>query len=143
VPARADYLVHDASAASVLFAVFTGTTVSDGHPSLRGAAAAYRTSARNAFLRGNRTDPMHGRNRQHPRVQPWTSLRDEPSQERPREEETGSHAPPLRRRIGRHNPNTAKGVPAEPGTSNATDDPSRKVTSPETVNFMKCCGQNQ
>jgi hypothetical protein len=30
-------------------------------PTLRGTAAAYRTSARDAFLSGNGTDPMHGR----------------------------------------------------------------------------------
>ncbi len=33
--------------------------------------------------------------------------------------------------------NTTKDVPAEPGTSNDTDDLSRKVMSPETENCMK------
>jgi hypothetical protein len=59
VPATADYLVHDASAASVLVAVLRNDR--PGRARDWEAAAAYRTSARDAFLSGNGTDPMHGR----------------------------------------------------------------------------------
>jgi hypothetical protein len=62
VPPAADYLVHDASAANVIVAVFSGMTVGDGPVSeRRGSRLVYRKSARDALLSGNGTDPMHGR----------------------------------------------------------------------------------
>jgi hypothetical protein len=61
-PPAADYLVHDARATSVIVAVFSGMTVGDGPVAeRRSSRLAYRKSARDAFLSGNGTYPMHGR----------------------------------------------------------------------------------
>jgi hypothetical protein len=62
VPPAAGYFVHDASAANVIVAVFSGMTVGDGPVSeRRGSRLVYGKSARDAFLSGNGTHPMHGR----------------------------------------------------------------------------------
>jgi hypothetical protein len=62
VPAATGYVVHDASATSVLVVVFSGMTVGDGPVSeRRRSRLVYRKCARDTFLSGNGTDPMHGR----------------------------------------------------------------------------------
>jgi hypothetical protein len=63
-------------------------------------------------------------------------MTDQPNQDS-QEESYGSHTPALCRRIGRHGRRYPKDVPAEPGTSNETDDLSREVMSSATKNIMK------
>jgi hypothetical protein len=112
----------------MLLAVFTGTTFGDQPVSeRRGSRPVYRKSARDAFLSANGIDPS--------RDQLWTGLTDQPNQNRRRKKSPdpthldsvdGSYA-------SRRYP---KEVPAEPGASNETDVPGRKVMSSETENFM-------
>ncbi len=132
----ADYLIHHARAANVIVAVFSGMTVGDGPVSeRRGSRRVYRKSARDAFLSGNGTDPMHGRKTIAARPT-WTGLTDQPNQDRPGRRVRIPHTSAL---STDRTPatDTAEDVPAEPGTSYDTDDPGRKVMSPETENCMK------
>ncbi|MDQ0078569.1 hypothetical protein J2S97_003768 [Arthrobacter oryzae] len=119
----ADYLVHDASAANVIVAVFSGMTVGDVPVSeRRGSRLVYRKFARDAFLSGNGPDPMHGRKTiaaasNYGQVALINQTSNGPGNNSPGPTHLDS--------VTDRTPATddPKDVPAEPGTSNETYDP--------------------